>query len=68
MLVRTRIASSLSPWLSKTEVDALHTIAIPMAEGRFVAEPAALKALRDGGQIVQPVCGFGGRAHHGRAL
>ena len=36
-LVRTRVASDLSPWLSKTSVGDIHTVAISHGEGRFVA-------------------------------
>ncbi len=51
MLVRTRVASNLSPWLQKTEAGEIHTIAISHGEGRFVASEAMLDELRRGGQI-----------------
>ena len=51
MLVRTRVASNLSPWLQKTEAGEMHTIAISHGEGRFVASEATLEELRRSGQI-----------------
>ena len=50
-LVRTRVASDLSPWLSKCQVGDIHTVAISHGEGRFVASPEVLAQLRAGGQI-----------------
>ena len=50
-LVRTRVASNLSPWLSKTSVGDVHTIAISHGEGRFVAPKALLRKMADAGQI-----------------
>jgi len=51
MLVRTRIASNLSPWLSRMKNDEIHTIAISHGEGRFVAPQAVLEQLAANGQI-----------------
>ncbi len=50
-LVRTRVSSSLSPWLSKTSVGDIHTVAISNGEGRFVASPELLAKLAANGQI-----------------
>ena len=50
-LVRTRVASDLSPWLSKCEVGDVHNIAISHGEGRFVASTELLYSLIDNGQI-----------------
>lgn len=50
-LVRTRIASDLSPWLSQCNKDELYTVAISHGEGRFVANNQVLSELRAGGQI-----------------
>jgi phosphoribosylformylglycinamidine synthase len=50
-LVRTRVASNLSPWLSKTSVGDVHTIAISHGEGRFVAPKALVRKMADAGQI-----------------
>ncbi|RSX54801.1 phosphoribosylformylglycinamidine synthase [Bifidobacterium dolichotidis] len=50
-LVRTRVASDLSPWLARTEVGDIHTVAISHGEGRFVASPEMLASLTEQGQI-----------------
>ncbi len=50
-LVRTRICSDLSPWLSQCDPDELYTVAISHGEGRFVANDDVLAQLRCGGQI-----------------
>ncbi len=51
MMVRTRIASNKSPWLSRTDVDDIHTIAISHGEGRFVGPEKLLRELAAKGQI-----------------
>ena len=50
-LVRTRVASDLSPWLSKCEVGDVHNIAISHGEGRFVASPELMAELAAKGQV-----------------
>ncbi|MFC0265541.1 phosphoribosylformylglycinamidine synthase [Alloscardovia macacae] len=50
-LVRTRVASTLSPWLSQCEVGDTHTIAISHGEGRFVAPHDVIETLVERGQI-----------------
>ena len=50
-LVRTRIASNASPWLSKTRPDEIYTVPISHGEGRFLADEAAIQALARKGQI-----------------
>ncbi len=50
-LVNTRVASSLSPWLSKCRVGDVHTVAISHGEGRFVASPELVGQLKAAGQI-----------------
>ena len=50
-LVRTRVASSLSPWLSECKVGDVHTVAISHGEGRFVAPQALLDKLVANGQV-----------------
>jgi phosphoribosylformylglycinamidine synthase len=51
MLVRTRIASTGSPWLSHCELGEEHTVAISHGEGRFVAPQKVLDQLAANGQI-----------------
>ena len=50
-LVRTRVASTLSPWMSKMQVGDVHTVAISHGEGRSVAPEALLDELVAGGQV-----------------
>ena len=50
-LVRTRVASTLSPWMSRMNVGDVHTVAISHGEGRFVAPPALLDTMIANGQI-----------------
>ena len=50
-LVRTRVASTISPWLSKCQVGDVHNIAISHGEGRFVCTADELERLEAAGQI-----------------
>ena len=60
-LVRTRVASSLSPWLSRCEVGDVHTVPVSHGEGRFVASDKLLAQLRDAGQIATQYVGADGQ-------
>jgi phosphoribosylformylglycinamidine synthase len=51
MLVRTRVASTGSPWLSHCEAGEEHVVAISHGEGRFVAPQKVLDELKQNGQI-----------------
>ena len=59
-LVRTRVASDLSPWLSKCEVGDMHEIAISHGEGRFVASPELVAELAAKGQVATQYVGEDG--------
>ena len=50
-LVRTRVASTLSPWLSRCRVGDVHTLAISHGEGRFVCPEPLLTQLGATGRI-----------------
>jgi phosphoribosylformylglycinamidine synthase len=50
-LINTRVASNLSPWLSKVQVGDIYTVAVSHGEGRFVANPSVLEELERNGQI-----------------
>ena len=50
-LVRTRIASNRSPWLSKTKVGEIYTVPISHGEGRFLASDEVVAELAKNGQI-----------------
>ena len=51
MLVRTRIASNKSPWLSMTNVGDVYLVPISHGEGRFIANQSTLSTLIENGQI-----------------
>ena len=51
MLVRTRVASTGSPWLSRCELGDEFLVPISHGEGRFVASQAVLDQLAAQGQI-----------------
>ena len=51
MLVRTRVASTGSPWLSHCDAGSEYEIAISHGEGRFVCNEQLLNQLIDNGQI-----------------
>ncbi len=50
-LVRTRVASDLSPWLSCCRVGDIHTVAVSHGEGRFVCPEPLLTQLAQRGQL-----------------
>ncbi|MDR2647110.1 MAG: phosphoribosylformylglycinamidine synthase [Oscillospiraceae bacterium] len=50
-LVRTRVASVLSPWLSLCEPDEIHLVPVSHGEGRFVCPDDLLAQLIANGQI-----------------
>ncbi len=51
MLVRTRVASSKSPWFSRMAPGEVYTVAVSHGEGRFVCPEAAALALAGNGQV-----------------
>ncbi len=50
-IVRTKIASNKSPWLSSTHVGDIYSVPISHGEGRFVAPENLIKELGANGQI-----------------
>ena len=50
-LVRTRIASTLSPWLAETHVGEVYTVPVSHGEGRFYADEKLIGELALRGQI-----------------
>ncbi len=50
-LVRTRVCTNKSPWLSGTRVGEIYTVPISHGEGRFLACDALVKQLAEQGQI-----------------
>ena len=59
-LVRIRIASNMSPWLSMTDVDDVYTIPISHGEGRLIANNELLDKLKKSGQIATQYVDFDG--------
>ena len=50
-IVRTRVASNKSPWLSLTRVGDIYNVPISHGEGKFLASEALVKQLAENGQI-----------------
>ncbi|MHB1128180.1 MAG: phosphoribosylformylglycinamidine synthase [Bacillota bacterium] len=50
-LVRTKIVSTLSPWLNSVTAGDVHTVAISHGEGRFVAGEEEMNRLFTNGQV-----------------
>ncbi len=50
-IVRTRVASNKSPWLSLTSVGDIYSVPISHGEGRFLASDELIKKLAENGQI-----------------
>ncbi len=50
-IVRTRIASNMSPWLSLTNVGDIYNVPISHGEGKFLADEKTVKRLIKNGQI-----------------
>ncbi|MBR4135854.1 MAG: phosphoribosylformylglycinamidine synthase [Bacteroidales bacterium] len=55
-LVRTRVASVHSPWLSSFQVGDVHTIAVSHGEGKFIVTPEMAKRLFENGQVAFQYC------------
>ncbi len=50
-IVRTRVASNKSPWLSLTNVGDVYSVPISHGEGRFIADEKLIEELSKNGQI-----------------
>jgi len=61
-MVRTRIASNKSPWLSNVAVGDVHSIAVSHGEGRFCANDAWLNKLVQNGQVATQYVDLGSEA------
>jgi phosphoribosylformylglycinamidine synthase len=57
-IVRTRIASNKSPWLSLTEVGEIYSVPISHGEGRFLASEELVRSLAENGQIATQYVDF----------
>ena len=61
-IVRTRIASNKSPWLSATNVGDIYNVPISHGEGRFLASEELIKKLAENGQIATQYVDLDGNA------
>lgn len=61
-LVRTKLVSNNSPWLSKAKQGEIYTVPISHGEGRFIADEALIKKLAANGQIITQYVDFDGNA------
>ncbi len=61
-IVRTRIASNKSPWLSETNVGEIYSVPISHGEGRFIADEELIKQLAQNGQIATQYVDLNGNA------
>ncbi|MDD7700930.1 MAG: phosphoribosylformylglycinamidine synthase [Eubacteriales bacterium] len=61
-IVRTRVASNKSPWLSFTEVGDIFEVPVSHGEGRFLCDEKTLRALAQNGQIATQYVDLSGQA------
>ena len=61
-IVRTRIASNMSPWLALTEVGEVYNVPISHGEGKFLANDKTLARLIKNGQIATQYVDLDGNA------
>ena len=61
-IVRVRVASTLSPWLSRTKVGEIYSVPISHGEGRFLASEELIRSLAAKGQIATQYVDLEGRA------
>ncbi len=60
-IVRTRVASNMSPWLENTNPGDVFNVAISHGEGRFLCEEALFKELVQKGQIATQYVDLAGK-------
>ena len=61
-IVRVRVASNKSPWLSKTQVGEVYSVPISHGEGRFLASEELIRQLAANGQIATQYVDLAGNA------
>ena len=61
-IVRVRVASNKSPWLSKTQVGEIYSVPISHGEGRFLASEELIRQLAANGQIATQYVDLEGNA------
>ncbi len=61
-IVRTKLVSNNSPWLSKAKQGEIYSVPISHGEGRFIADEALIRKLAANGQIITQYVDFDGNA------
>ena len=61
-IVRTKIVSNKSPWLSMTSPGEVYSVPVSHGEGRFLADEALIKKLSENGQIATQYVDLSGDA------
>ncbi len=61
-IVRTRVASNKSPWLSSAQVGEVYNVPISHGEGRFLASEELIRKLAENGQIATQYADLDGNA------
>ena len=61
-IVRTRVASNMSPWLAECNVGDVYCVPISHGEGKFLANDAVIAELIKGGQIATQYVDLDGNA------
>ena len=59
-IVKTRICSTLSPWLNSYRVDDINSIPVSYSHGRFIADVDLLSQLDENGQIAMQYVDYDG--------
>ncbi len=60
-IVRTRVASNMSPWLAKAKVGDVYNVPISHGEGRFLASDELIASLAANGQIATQYVDLNGK-------
>ncbi|MBE7004776.1 MAG: phosphoribosylformylglycinamidine synthase [Ruminococcaceae bacterium] len=61
-IVRTRVVSTLSPWLSLAQVGEVYSVPISHGEGRLLASESLVRSLAEGGQVATQYVDLNGEA------
>ena len=61
-IVRTRVASNMSPWLAECNVGDVYNVPISHGEGKFLATDEMIKKLVEGGQVATQYVDLDGNA------
>ncbi len=61
-IVRTRVSSSMSPWMSEVNVGDIISVPISHGEGKFVCSKDELKKLAENGQVASQYVNYDGNA------